>query len=154
MGDEGACRRSSGDRLEDRGLHLDIAVGVEVFPHGVEHTGAFEENLKGTNGVRTVSTATDGTQTTTVEGLKNGDNIMLTIDADLQKVAQDALEAKCKEIDTANAGGGSVVVMNCKTGAVLAVASFPFVDTVDGKGERVDNQKVVEQEGVQHVHEV
>lgn len=119
LGVTGVINAEEYEELKSEGYSMDDVLGKS----GIE--SAFEENLKGTNGVRTVSTATDGTQTTTVEGLKNGDNIMLTIDADLQKVAQDALEAKCKEIDTANAGGGSVVVMNCKTGAVLAVASYP-----------------------------
>ena len=119
LGVTGAINAEEYDKLKSEGYAMDDIIGKS----GIEST--FEENLKGTNGVRTVSTATDGTQSTTVEGLKNGDNIMLTIDADLQKIAQDSLEAKCKEISTANAGGGSVVVMNCKTGEVLAMASYP-----------------------------
>ncbi|MDD6275638.1 MAG: penicillin-binding transpeptidase domain-containing protein, partial [Clostridia bacterium] len=119
LGITGVINAEEYDELKSKGYSMDDVVGKS----GIEST--FEENLKGTNGVRTVSTATDGTQTTTVEGLKNGDNIMLTIDADLQKIAQDSLAAKCKEISTANAGGGSVVVMNCKTGEVLAMASYP-----------------------------
>lgn len=90
---------------------------------GIERV--YEKNLKGTNGIKTVKTSTDGTQQTSVTGLKNGDNIVLTIDAKMQKIAQDALERVCNSVGTANAGGGAVVVMNCKTGEILAIASYP-----------------------------
>jgi penicillin-binding protein 2 len=108
--------------LKSDGYAMDDVLGK----NGIEKT--FETELKGTNGTRTVSTATDGSQTTTVNGLKNGDNVVLTIDANLQKVAQDALKEKCDSLSTANSGGGAVVVMNCKTGEVLAMASYPTYD--------------------------
>ena len=109
-------------KLKDSGYAMDDTLGKS----GIEQ--AFEENLKGTNGTKTVSTSTDGTQTTKTSGLKNGDNIVLTIDAGLQKVAQDSLAEKCKSLSTANSGSGAVVVMNCKTGEVLATASYPTYD--------------------------
>lgn len=108
--------------LKKVGYGMDDTVGKS----GIEKK--FEEYLKGTNGVKTVSTATDGTQTVETKGLKNGDNIVLTIDSKLQKVAQDALAETVKSFSTANAGGGSVVVMNCNTGEVLAIASYPDYD--------------------------
>ncbi len=105
--------------LKEKGYAMDDILGKS----GIEKV--FEENLKGKNGIKTVTTSTDGSQETRVTGLKNGDNIVLTIDAKMQKIAQDALKAKCDSLGTANAGGGSVVVMNCKTGEVLAMASYP-----------------------------
>lgn len=108
--------------LKAKGYAMDDILGKS----GIEKV--FEENLKGTNGVKTVTTSTDGTQETKITGLKNGDNIVLTIDARLQKIAQDALKEKCDSVGTANSGGGAVVVMNCKTGEILAMASYPTYD--------------------------
>ncbi len=105
--------------LKEKGYAMDDIVGKS----GIEKV--FEENLKGKNGVKTVKTNSDGTQETSIDGLKNGDNIVLTIDAKLQKVAQDALKRVCDSVGTANAGGGAVVVMDCNTGEILALASYP-----------------------------
>lgn len=88
----------------------------------------YEKNLKGTNGKKIVSTALDGTQTTVTEGLQDGENIFLTIDSGLQKVTQDALAEKIESLNTANKSGGAAVVMNCKTGEVLAMATYPSYD--------------------------
>jgi len=108
--------------LKDDGYAMDDILGK----NGIEKV--YEESLKGTNGTRTVTTAADGTKTTTVEGLKNGDNVVLTIDMGLQKAAQEALAEICNSIGTANANGGSVVAMNCRTGEILALASYPSYD--------------------------
>lgn len=88
----------------------------------------YEKNLKGTNGKKIVSTALDGTQTTVTDGLQDGENIFLTIDSGLQKVTQDALAEKIESLNTANKSGGAAVVMNCKTGEVLAMATYPSYD--------------------------
>lgn len=108
--------------LKEKGYAMDDILGKS----GIEQV--FEESLKGTNGTRTVTTSTDGTKTTTVDGLKNGDNVVLTIDKDLQKVAQEALAENCNSVGTANANGGSVVAINCRTGEILALASYPSYD--------------------------
>ena len=108
--------------LKEKGYAMDDVLGKS----GIEKV--FEENLKGTNGTKTVTTESDGTQTTSVKGLRNGDNIVLTIDADLQKVAQYSLKKICDSVGTANSGGGAVVVMDCRTGEVLAMASYPTYD--------------------------
>ncbi|MBP9988117.1 MAG: hypothetical protein KBT46_01325, partial [Ruminococcus sp.] len=105
--------------LKKDGYAMDDIIGKS----GIE--SEFEKNLKGTNGTKIVSTATDGSQTVESKELKNGDNIILTIDSKLQKVAQDSLAETCKSFSTKNAGGGAVVVMNCNTGEILAIASYP-----------------------------
>lgn len=122
LGVTGAINAEEYAVLKEKGYAMDDIVGKS----GIEKV--FEENLKGTNGVKTVKTNTDGTQETIVDGLKNGDNIVLTIDSNLQKIAQDSLKEICDSIGTANAGGGAVVVMNCKTGEILALASYPTYD--------------------------
>ena len=60
-----------------------------------------------------------------------GSNVVLTIDSKLQKVVEDALEDNIEKIRNGGFGksydakGGSCVVMNVKTGEVLAMASYP-----------------------------
>lgn len=63
-----------------------------------------------------------------------GSNIVLTIDANLQKIVENALGANIQKIasggfgKTYDAQAGSAVVMNVKTGEVLAMASYPDYD--------------------------
>ncbi len=108
--------------LKNDGYGMDDIVGKT----GIEQL--YEKQLKGKNGKKIVTTALDGTQTIVTEGLENGDNVFLTLDAGLQKVTQDALADKINSLDSANKGGGAAVVMNCKTGEVLAIATYPSYD--------------------------
>ena len=108
--------------LKNDGYGMDDIVGKT----GIEQL--YEKQLKGKNGKKIVTTALDGTQTVVTEGLENGDNVFLTIDAGLQKVTQDALADKINSLDSANKGGGAAVVMNCKTGEILAIATYPSYD--------------------------
>lgn len=109
-------------QLKSDGYAMDDIVGKS----GIEQL--FEKELKGKNGTKIVTTALDGTQTTKTIDLENGENVVLTIDAALQKVTQDALAEKCKSLSSANASGGAAVVMNCKTGEILSIATYPSYD--------------------------
>ena len=93
----------------------------------------FEEYLKGKNGTKQIDMAVDGTITAEVVGNEAiaGSNVILTIDSKLQKIAEQALKDNIEKIrnggfgKTYDAKGGSCVVMNVKTGEVLAMASYP-----------------------------
>lgn len=98
---------------------------------GIEYV--FEEYLRGTAGQKQIDMAVDGTQTgeyITKEAVA-GDDIILTIDANLQKIAEDALKNNIEKIRNGGfavryeAKGGSVVVVNVKTGEILALVSYP-----------------------------
>ena len=93
----------------------------------------FEDYLKGTAGEKEVEMSVDGTITAenVTKNAISGSNIVLTIDANLQKVTEQAL-ADCVEkikaggfSQTYNAKGGAAVVMNVNTGEVLSMASYP-----------------------------
>lgn len=112
----------------------DYAMDAYVGKEGLEK--AFEDELHGTDGLRVTTISADGT--VLEEYYKTvpqaGNNIELTIDIDLQKVSEDALQAhilSLRENDGANDGdaeGGAVVVQEVKTGQILACASYPTFD--------------------------
>lgn len=58
----------------------------------------------------------------------DGENIVISIDCDIQRVAQEQLT---KVIETWQAGDGCVVVMQPETGELLACCSTPYLDPGD-----------------------
>ena len=66
---------------------------------------------------------------------ESGEDIYLTIDLDLQRVAAESLERNIKRIRTAggrknfgDANAGAVIAMDVKTGEILAMVSYPDFD--------------------------
>ncbi len=98
---------------------------------GIEYI--FEDYLRGKKGIKQIDMTVDGMITDEVveEEATAGANIILTIDSKLQQIAENALEANIEKIKSGgfgsvyNATGGSCVVMNVRTGEVLALASYP-----------------------------
>ena len=107
---------------------------------GIE--SVFEEYLKGKNGTKQIDMDVDGSTTGEYisEEAVAGSDIVLTIDANLQKVTEDALEANIQKIASGGFGqrfdakAGACVVMNVNTGEVLAMASYPDYDPADFVG--------------------
>ena len=56
----------------------------------------------------------------------NGDDLILSIDMTVQSIAEKYLAENC--IDNACTDGGNVIIMNPRTGDVLALASYPSYD--------------------------
>lgn len=93
---------------------------------------AMEDKLRGTDGYKTIYTDSDGNTTTEyTQDPVQGNSVVLTIDANLQKVAQNALK-KCLDDMSEDIVGtepaGSVVVLEVNTGNVLAAATYPSYD--------------------------
>ncbi len=67
-------------------------------------------------------------------GPQPGNNVTLTLDPDLQRLAQD-------QIANSNTGRGSAVALNPKTGEILAMASYPSYDpnNIDDRFEELQN---------------
>ena len=96
---------------------------------GIE--AVMESYLRGKNGIRTITKESDGSKTESyITKPEQGAAVVTTINADLQKVAAKSLVRMLKGnrnlsyFDYA----GAVVVLNCKTGAILASVSYPSYD--------------------------
>lgn len=93
----------------------------------------FEEYLRGKDGIKQLDMSVDGTITDeyiTQEAVA-GSDVILTIDANLQAATEKALANNIKKIASGgfskrgDAKAGAAVVMNVKTGEILAMASYP-----------------------------
>ena len=93
----------------------------------------FEDLLKGKNGIRQIDMDIEGTITGEyiAEEAVAGSDVVLTIDSNVQEVTEKALKDNITKISTggfssrSDADAGAVVVMNVKTGEILAMASYP-----------------------------
>ena len=117
---------------KDEGYNVNSIVGKS----GVELS--FEKYLKGEDGENKVETDLQGntsTKTTTKKAVA-GNTLTLTIDYRLQKAAEESLKNTISGLNdgtlvgktVADADAGAVVVLDVKTGEVLAMASYPDYD--------------------------
>lgn len=111
--------------LRDEGYGINDTIGES----GIE--AAMESELRGTPGELTITIDADGnvTEEITKEPIQ-GNTVVLTIDRDLQRIAQQQLEITCNEVSTSQSAG-AVVVEDVNTGAILAAASYPTYDLQD-----------------------
>ena len=135
LGYLGGMDDSEWAQFKDQGYSMDAYVGQSGFEE------AFEKYLHGIDGTRYDEVNRQGTTTKSyyLPGKEPiaGNNVETTIDIDIQQVAEEALEdvvlwARDPEQNTEegehtglDAQGGAVVVMECKTGNILACASYP-----------------------------
>lgn len=122
LGQLGRITAENADYYLGRGYSLDSLVGVS----GCE--AAFEDILRGTDGVMTIRYDDDGNLIEKYYSVEpvSGKDVYLTIDMELQKVAESALAENVSSIDGADAG--AITAMDPETGAVLAIASYPTYD--------------------------
>lgn len=120
---------------KDKGYSMDAEIGAS----GLER--AFEDYLHGTDGqlVRTVDKNGNVIREYYSKLPVAGHNVEITLDLDLQKIAEDSLEYYIKNLQAtggidegtgmgSDASRGSVVAVEVGTGKVLACASYPSYD--------------------------
>lgn len=98
---------------------------------GIEQV--FDKYLRGEDGVKQVDISVDGQITNEYisKEAESGSDIVLTIDADLQKKTEETLASTIESLQVTTKPGyekpteGSAVVINVKTGEILAMASYP-----------------------------
>ncbi|MFH2063226.1 MAG: penicillin-binding protein 2 [bacterium] len=108
----------------------DIESGDYLPTDRVGRTGlerSYEPELRGEYGRRRVEVDALGRRKTTIaeESGVPGRNLVLTVDADLQRVAEGALR---RSLDSSGCRRGSVIVMRPGSGEVLALVSWPAFD--------------------------
>jgi penicillin-binding protein 2 len=137
----GADVGNTGDPIKDCDRY---GQNDEIGKTGVE--SSFESSLRGTPGVVELEVDRSGkvVSSRTLREPKAGDDVVLTLDADLQQTVEDSLKqgllvARTKretKFDTANlrAPGGSATVVDSTDGSVLAMASYPDFAPADFVG--------------------
>lgn len=110
---------------KDKGYKITDQIGES----GIEQ--AMESELKGTPGELTITIDKDGNATEKVTKKPvQGNTVVLTIDRDLQVLAQNKLAEVCYNVDSYSSAG-AVVVEDCNSGELLAAASYPTFDLND-----------------------
>lgn len=126
--------------LKNKGYLLTDTIGKS----GIEK--ALESVLRGDNGEKAITVTSDGeiSEEITVQAVP-GSTVMLSIDAELQsklqKILEDHITALANgtltktDYDFTDCSSGAAVVMDAKTGAVLAAATYPGYDINDLLGD-------------------
>ncbi len=131
IGQVGRIYKEEYEELKSKGYRMDDMVGKE----GVEKY--FEDYLRGQDGTRRITLDSRGKVVSVSESEPAipGNTVVLTLDKDLQRVAQDALEKQIKHLQATapegegrEANAGAVVVIENKTGDILACATYPTYD--------------------------
>ncbi|MGN0448484.1 MAG: penicillin-binding transpeptidase domain-containing protein [Acutalibacteraceae bacterium] len=126
LGTVGVISEQEYAEKKDKGYSLNDYTGKS----GIEY--AYEDLLQGKKGEKIVTIDSDGTRTEeyTVEP-EQGDTVILTIDKDIQKVTQNALDKKIAELQQTISSyklSGAAIVMDVKDNSCLAIASNPNYD--------------------------
>lgn len=122
VGYTGPVAREELAGLAARGYQRDDAIGRD----GVE--ASWERALRGTYGSELLERDAEGRPVKVLERLNDpvpGTNLMLTIDARLQRMAAESLTWG---LEAAQATAGVTIVMNPQTGEILAMVSLPTYD--------------------------
>ncbi len=108
---------------------------------GLEYS--YEKYLRGVHGKEKVEVDSSGNvkKNLGVDNPVNGDDLHLSIDADLQKKIQDTLQAKLQETGTKTA---SAVAIDPRNGEILALVNLPSYDNnMFAKGISLDDYKAL-----------
>jgi len=125
------------EKLKQDKYQTDYEGGDQIGLTGVEER--YEDILRGVKGKTVYEVDPIGRPTDIIEQTDYipGNDIFLTIDIELQKYVEETLATQLEAIrkikvskkdEYYKASGGSVVVLDAKTGEVLAMASYPTFD--------------------------
>ncbi len=122
LGNVGIIYQEEYEKLKNKNYSMDALIGKQ----GIEL--AYEYYLKGEDGIQGFEQTIKGSENivTTVPA-KQGNNVMLTIDKELQEVTENALKETIESISqsVADCNAGSVVCLDVNNGEILSIASFP-----------------------------
>ncbi len=127
LGRTGSIQAESWDYYNELGYKIDAIVGID----GCE--AAFEEYLRGIDGVMVVKEDEDGNiiEKYVKQEPVAGKNVYLTIDINVQIAAEDGLRDNIEYVNStfgAESKAGALVAFDANDGGLLAVASYPTYD--------------------------
>ena len=101
---------------------------------GVGLEAKYDSELEGTAGMTVAAKNAAGTELLyqgyeQIFDAENGDNLVLTMDVNVQAALEKGVEAMVKKFDAKN--GATGIVMNVNTGAIVGMASYPNYDLND-----------------------
>lgn len=116
--------------LEDKGYEMNDLIGHG----GLEE--ALEDALRGSDGIKQVEYGKDGTihRSWMQTEPQPGNTAVLTVNVDFQKMVDEALEERVLTLQQGAPGqgrectGGAAVVIDVKTGGILALSNYPSYD--------------------------
>lgn len=123
LGRTGKIYAEEYQELKDKGYGMNDIVGKD----GLEKV--LEPYLKGKDGYKSVSMSRMGGETEIVQSqpVEPGNYAKLTLDMELQKAAEKALEENVTAAVSSSGAGGAIAIIP-NTGEVLALASYPGYD--------------------------
>lgn len=131
LGRVGKIYKEEYDELKEDNYSMNDVIGKQ----GIEKY--LEKYLRGQDGVSGIEQSIDGRRVKVAQSVAptSGNNVLLTIDSDLQKAAEEALKngiervVKLSEDEPKNAGhdaaSGALAAVDVNTGEILALASYP-----------------------------
>lgn len=131
LGRIGKMNKEEYNQHKEKGYGYGDVIGKQ----GVEKSA--EEYLRGTDGVNGINTDINGKTFTLIKEVPavSGNNVVLTIDMNMQKVLEDSLAKNIESISKnggvktgMDANAGAAVVIDIKNGDLLACASYPTYD--------------------------
>jgi len=125
----GTLREISPKELKER-RYRGVAAGTRIGASGIEY--AYDSYLRGRDGytkvvINALGNRDERRQTSRVEP-KQGNQLKLSIDLDLQRTANNALRRAIAAAAVNGAKAGAFVAMDPRNGEVLALGSYPSFD--------------------------
>lgn len=125
---------------DDLDQHSEYRIGDSIGRSGVE--ASYESSLRGIPGLKKIEVNSQGKQVSMLgeESPQQGNDVVLTLDPDVQAVTEEALRAGIlgarstydkEKGHPIPAPGGAVVVLDTHTGGVVAMASYPTFNPQD-----------------------
>ena len=125
LGRVGRIYKEEYDVLKYKGYGMNDTLGKD----GIEKI--MEEYLKGTDGIQNIEQSFDGRTMKVLETQEPipGNNVILTLDLNMQKIAEDSLAETIRKMsgnpESYGASAGAVCVIDVNNGEILATASYP-----------------------------
>ncbi|MBZ4652897.1 MAG: peptidoglycan glycosyltransferase [Peptococcaceae bacterium] len=131
------------EELDQPGFE-DYSLGALVGKTGIEKT--YEKYLRGKNGFRQVEVTAKNKPVREVRYIppEPGNKLVLTIDLKLQQAMEKAFDETLAKVqkDHPKAQAGAAVLLDVKTGKVLAMASRPTLNPDDFNGKPLKQERV------------